>query len=182
MLPFPRPSEMRTERLVLRPLRHADAAPLFATYTGDLEVTRYLPWRRHRSRNQTEAMIRVGEDLAESRTAYLMAITLHDDTSSPIGLLNIGDSEHGISVGFGLAQNRWGGGYGSEIIAHVCKWLLDRPTVWRVWGYCDAENAASARVMVKAGMQFEGTLGRFAVHPNLAFEPRDCQLFAAIRG
>ena len=180
MLPFACPTRLETARLGLRPLKHTDAAVLFADYTSDLEVARYLPWRRHHVQSETEAMIRYGEDLATSRSAYLLAIVLRTEIDNPIGLLNLGDGEHGISIGFGLARRGWGSGYGTEVSAYVAGWLLDQPSIWRVWGYCDEENETSARVMMRAGMQFEGKLRRFAIHPNLSSEPRNCKLFSSV--
>jgi len=181
MLPFVRPSGLETARLALRPVKHTDAADLFADYTSNLDIARYLPWRRHHTQSETEAMVRYGEDLAINRSAYLLAITLRTKTDKPIGLLNIGNSEHGISIGFGLARRGWGSGYGSEVVAYITGWLLDQPPVWRVWGYCDEENEASVKVMTRAGMHFEGKLRRFAIHPNLSPEPRNCKLFASVR-
>ena len=181
MLPFVRPAELKTDRLALRALRPADAGPLFATYTSDADVARYLPWRRHHTPVETEAMVRYGDDLAASGSAYLLAIVLRTD-DNPIGLLNLADGDHGVSLGFGLARRHWDKGLGSEIITTVTAWLLDQPAIWRVWGYCDGANEASARVMTRVGMQFEGTVRRFATHPNLSPEPRTCKLFAAVRG
>ena len=53
--------------------------------------------------------------------------------------------------------------------------------MYRVYAYCDVENLASARVMEKAGMSFEGVLRRWGVHPNRSSEPRDCRCYAAVR-
>ena len=180
MLPFASPIGLATSRLALRALVPADAAPLFATYTGNAEVARYIPWRRHEAQAQTERMIEAAARLATDRSAYLLAIA-EESGDAPAGLVNLAGGEHGVSIGFGLARPSWGQGYGREIVAAVVGWLIDHPSVWRVWGYCDTANAASAAVMLAAGMQEEGTLHRFAVHPNLSPEPRTCRLFAAVR-
>lgn len=181
MLCFPCPSRLETERLALRPLQHSDAVVLFKDYTSDPDVARYLPWRRHETLGETEAMVHHAAGLATSKSGYLLAILLRTEINVPIGVLNIADSEHGVSIGFGLASRQRGNGYGSEIVAYVTDWLLDQPSVWRVWGYCDEENEASARTMVQGGMQFEGVLRRFALHPNVSPEPRSCKLFASVR-
>ena len=52
---------------------------------------------------------------------------------------------------------------------------------YRVDAYTDIENVQSARVLEKVGMQLEGRLRRYTVHPNLHSEPRDVLLFAACR-
>jgi ribosomal-protein-alanine N-acetyltransferase len=58
---------------------------------------------------------------------------------------------------------------------------LALPGVYRVWAMCDADNVASGRVLEKVGMQYDGTLRRCAVRPNLGPEPRDAHLYARVR-
>ena len=52
------PDAFHTARLVLRPIRLADAWPIFCHYAQDPEVTRFLTWRPHRVVGDTEAFIR----------------------------------------------------------------------------------------------------------------------------
>ena len=35
--------------------------------------------------------------------------------------------------------------------------------------------------MEKAGLTFEGVFRRYAVHPNLSPEPRDCRIYARVK-
>jgi [ribosomal protein S5]-alanine N-acetyltransferase len=51
------PDILETPRLVLRPIGLADIAPIFETYAQDDVVTRYLIWRPHGSRSETEAYV-----------------------------------------------------------------------------------------------------------------------------
>lgn len=55
-------------------------------------------------------------------------------------------------------------------------------TLWRIWGVCDIDNQASARVLEKVGMQKEGVLRRWISHPNVSSEPRDCLCYSRVRG
>lgn len=55
--------------------------------------------------------------------------------------------------------------------------VVDLPGVHRVCAYCDVDNAASARVMEKVGMVHEGTLRRWAIHPNVSDSPRDVLVY-----
>src|SRR6516164_9077616 len=52
------PDIFETARLVMRPIGIADVDPIFESYAQDDEVTRYLIWRPHRSRSETEAYVR----------------------------------------------------------------------------------------------------------------------------
>jgi [ribosomal protein S5]-alanine N-acetyltransferase len=69
----------------------------------------------------------------------------------------------------------------SEAASAVVEWGLALPSVFRVWAVTDVDNQASARVLEKIGMQREGLLRRWMVHPNLSPEPRDCWCFARVR-
>ena len=61
------------------------------------------------------------------------------------------------------------------------EWALDQDGIWRADACCDVENPASARVMEKTRMTFEGVLRRWSVHPNGGPEPRDCRFYAKVR-
>ena len=69
----------------------------------------------------------------------------------------------------------------SEALSSLVDWALAQPHIWRASAYCDADNSASARVMQKAGMEFEGVLRRYEVFPNVSSEPRDCLMYAKAR-
>ena len=66
----------------------------------------------------------------------------------------------------------------TEAVRAVVSWAISEREVYRVWAVCDVENPASARVMEKAGMQEEGILRRWTMHPNSSDEPRDCYCYA----
>jgi RimJ/RimL family protein N-acetyltransferase len=51
------PDTFHTARLKLRPIVPEDAGPIFDGYAQDTTVTRFVIWRPHRSRSDTEAYI-----------------------------------------------------------------------------------------------------------------------------
>jgi RimJ/RimL family protein N-acetyltransferase len=169
-------------RLRLRPPELADAEVIFLAYAQDPEVTRYLIWRPHRSISDTQAFVRRCMDGWRNGTEHSWVITRAAD-SGIIGMMAARpDGEHRASVGYVLARAAWGQGYASEALRAVIEAIwMQQPQVFRIWAVCDVDNPASARVMEKAGMQREGRLARFIVHPNLSDEPRDVYLYAATR-
>jgi [ribosomal protein S5]-alanine N-acetyltransferase len=166
---------------VLRAPTIADAGPLFADYTSDAHVVRWLPWRRHGSVDETNALIAQSIKVDVGRSNYLFTIVRREETAKPLGLLNLSGDGHSVSLGFGLAQHCCGQGYAKEVASAAVQWLLDQSPVRRVWAYCDAENTASARVLEQAGMICEGLARRYAVHPNISVTPRDCFQFAIVK-
>jgi RimJ/RimL family protein N-acetyltransferase len=83
-----------------------------------------------------------------------------------------------VDLGYVLARSEWGKGYMPEAAQALISWALGQEEIYRVWAVCDVENRASARVMEKVGMQREGILKRWVIHPNISTEPRDCYCYA----
>jgi ribosomal-protein-alanine N-acetyltransferase len=59
--------------------------------------------------------------------------------------------------------------------------VFAQPCNFRISGFCDIENVGSARVMEKAGLEREGVLRRWVIHPKASSEPRDCFVYAKVR-
>ena len=51
------PETFRTVRLILRPIAADDAGAIFDSYAQDTTVTRFVIWRPHRTRSDTEAYV-----------------------------------------------------------------------------------------------------------------------------
>jgi [ribosomal protein S5]-alanine N-acetyltransferase len=69
----------------------------------------------------------------------------------------------------------------TEALSEVADWAMRQGDIWRIGAVCDVENLASARVMEKSGLEREGILRRWLVHPNISPEPRDCFSYAKCR-
>ena len=82
------------------------------------------------------------------------------------------------SLGYVLGREYWGQGYMTEAVKGIIAWALRQKDIYRIWAVSDVDNIGSARVMEKAGMQREGILRRWSVHPNISEEPRDSYCYA----
>jgi [ribosomal protein S5]-alanine N-acetyltransferase len=69
----------------------------------------------------------------------------------------------------------------TEALRAVLDYAFRNPGMYRVWAVCDAGNVASARVLEKAGMSFEGIIRRYQVRPQISPEPRDARSYARVR-
>ncbi|MFZ5477103.1 MAG: GNAT family N-acetyltransferase [Myxococcota bacterium] len=164
----------------LRLPRLDDAPVLFERYCRDPEVCRYMTWRPHLSDVETRAFLATVEEAWRTGVGErAWAITERGD-DRPIGMIGA-RAHHGYVLGYVLARAWWGRGIVTEAARAVVAEAF-RQGAWRVWAFCDVENVASARVMEKAGMQLEGVLRRYVVHPNLGPQPRDCAVWAVVRG
>lgn len=172
------PDGFETHHLLLRPIGLADARPIFDGYAQDPEVSRYLTWRPHTSVGQTEAYVRA----CLAATTYRTYALVRRRDGEVIGSFDLRQSSPTrLGYGYVLARAFWGHGFMTEALIGVVGWALRQPSVWRIGDVCDLENLASARVMEKAGLEREGVLRRWSVHPNLDEAPRDCFSYAKVR-
>jgi ribosomal-protein-alanine N-acetyltransferase len=174
------PDRFLTMLLVLRPIAAADAGAIFARYAQDAAVTRFLTWRPHRSRVETDAY--VAHCLATPPDVARTYVVTDRQDDAVRGAFDLRCAEgHRLEFGYVLARACWGQGLMTEVLTEVAGWALAQPAVFRIGAVCDVENVASARVMEKAGLVREGTLRRWLVHPNIGDEPRDCFVYARAR-
>jgi ribosomal-protein-alanine N-acetyltransferase len=174
----PPPDELRTARLRLRRPTLADVEAVFA-YASDPEVVSFVGWPRHRDRSDTLAFLRASmRELEEGGMVTYLAERREDGrVIGSTGFVR----DHGLQIGYVLAKPFWRQGYATEMARAMTDFGWSRPEIHRVWALTDVENVGSARVLEKAGMQREGVLRRFGVHPNLGSTPRDCLVYAKVR-
>ncbi len=168
----------QTPRLLLRPIALPDAGPIFGGYTQDPEVSRYVTWRPHTSITQTDDYVRACLSATSFRT-YVLARRTDAAIIGAFDLRQVTPTR--LGYGYVLARASWGQGIMTEALAEIVTWALRQPPIWRIGDVCDVENIGSARVMEKAGLQREGLLRRWAMHPNLGDTPRDCFSYAKVR-
>jgi [ribosomal protein S5]-alanine N-acetyltransferase len=174
------PAHWETERLALRPATRADAAALFEGYAADPAVSRYMTWRPHRDRGETEQFLLRCEDVWDKRSAFPWTLRLKADGSFA-GMLEARVRPHIVDIGYALVPRLWRRGLMSEAVAGLVAWALEQPSIHRVWAVCDVENIASARLLESVGMQLEGRLRRWLIHPNVSDSPRDCFCYAIVK-
>lgn len=174
------PDRIQTARLELRAPELSDAPTMYASYTQDAEVARYMVWRPHASEDATRDFVAACVAHWHTGSARPYVITLKT-SGELVGMLEARIKGHIVNVGYVLARNHWGQGLMPEAVRALTAEALGLPEIFRVEATCDVDNRASARVLEKSGFLLEGRLARFTVHPNIDVEPRDCLIYAACR-
>ena len=152
---MPKPTTIRTERLLLRPFSFKDVEDVLA-YASEPEFSRFLPLpdpytirdaeefvARNVLRNRNEAL----SFAIECQGAVIGAVDLNIET--PISV---------ASLHYGLARPHWNQGLMTEAAAAVVDWGFQEFELEKVYLWADVENVGSWRVMEKIGMTREGTL------------------------
>jgi [ribosomal protein S5]-alanine N-acetyltransferase len=170
---------LQTARLTSRPVRVTDAGALFAAYASDCLAARYMTWCAAREVSETERYLAAMEALMAQGNRWVLAVAERAAPDKPIGVIDARFEQHRMEVGYVLGRAYWGRGLMTEALSAAVAWAHATPYLHRVWAVCDIDNRASARVMEKSGLVFEGVLRRWAVHPNIADVPRDCACYAA---
>lgn len=173
------PEIIETDRLILRKPRLEDAEAIFAGYAQDLEVTRYVTWAPHTDVAQTRGFMENRLRAWETGEAYEWGITLRG-ADEVIGMIALRVQVYKADLGYVLARPYWGQGIVAEAAQAIVNWALAQPEIYRVWAVCDVDNPASARVMEKCGMSYEGTLKRWLRRPTKE-EPVDCLCYAVTK-
>lgn len=174
------PEQIETERLILRKPRTEDAPILFTAYMQDPGVTLYTTWRPHQYLQEAEDFIRNCISAWEKEVRFPCVITLKG-YKEPFGMIDF--HIRGSTVGFGyvIARSHQRKGYATEATRAIIDWTFQQPSLYRVNASTDVENFASQRVLEKAGMQREGLLRKYIVHPNISDVPRDSYIYAIVK-
>ena len=174
------PEIISTERLILCKPRMEDAPVIIESDARDLEVTRYLVWKPHKSIQETEQFLSACEQLWQTGKDFAYAITLKENDTL-IGMFGLHPMNLKLEVGYALARLHWGKGYMTEVLRKVIDWALTQADIYRVQAICDVKNIGSSRVMEKADMIREGLLRRYILHPNISAKPRDVYMYAIVK-
>lgn len=116
----------------------------------------------------------------ESGAEFIWMICLKPSPKA-VGAIAVRKDGFKGNMGYVLARRHWNKGYMTEAGRVVVDLAFADPAIMRVGAFCDAANAASARVMEKMGMTREGVLRSWLVHPVLDAAPRDCLSYAITR-
>lgn len=151
---------LETPRLLLRPFVTEDADAIYAAWTSDDEVTRYLTWPTHQSPDVSAAFLRYVTDSYSTPNYYNWGI-VWKQTGELIGTISVVKCEDAIDaleLGWALSRARWGQGIMPEAGREVLRFLFEEVGANRVFAGHDVNNPKSGRVMQKIGMVYEGTL------------------------
>lgn len=171
------PEYVETQRLVLRPPQLEDASAMFNGWARDTEVTRYLTWRPHTSLKDSQTVLAgaIAAWKAETRFPYMIT---RKGTGAVMGMIDPRIEGTQVGIGYGLGRAYWGNGFMPEATSTIITWAFQQSTIYRVYATTDVENLASQRVLEKVGMQCEGILKKYIVHPNISDIPRDSYMYA----
>ncbi len=101
---------------------------------------------------------------ADENGTFAFAITADHKVIGSIGIFRQGNIHRQTAeLGYYIAEEYWGRGIMTQAVKLACTWVFDRSDILRIYAEPFSHNAASCRVLEKAGFRFEGTLRQNAV-------------------
>ncbi len=146
-------TELRTERLTLRPAR-AEDAPCFALGVSDFAVARWLtPLPFPFTLAMASDWLRAAPEGNAARKLFI--IDLEDR-----GL--IGCVALGPELGFWISRPHWGKGYGTEAASAAVNWHFEETGADAIRSSAQHDNRASLRLKARLGFVETGREMRFS--------------------
>lgn len=169
--------ELRTDACTLRPWR-LDDAPSLARHASSRSI-----WRNLRDQFPHPYTLAAAEahlaGVVGAHPVVRFAVTVDGEAVGSVGLKVGSDIERrSAEIGYWLGEAYWGRGIMSAAVAAVTAYAFRELDLLRVFAVPFVRNAASARVLERAGYVCEGVMRRSAVKEG---EVLDQYLYAAVR-
>lgn len=101
---------------------------------------------------------------ADENETFAFAITIDGKAVGSIGVFRQGNIHRQTAeLGYYIAEEYWGRGIMTEAVKQICQYVFSESDIIRIYAEPFAYNAASCKVLEKAGFQYEGTLRKNAV-------------------
>jgi [ribosomal protein S5]-alanine N-acetyltransferase len=161
----------------VRPWRVDDVDAL-VVHANDAEVARQLRDRFPHPYTRADALRFI--DYAVVEATGNLAIEVDGEAVGAIGYIPGTDIErYSAEIGYWLGRKHWGRGIATDALRTLTEHLFREENLLRLFAVPFADNAASARVLEKAGYVCEGRLRSSCVKSGV---PRDQWMYARVNG
>jgi RimJ/RimL family protein N-acetyltransferase len=149
---------IRTARLLIRAMI-PDDAPGLAARRSDPEVARYQNWTIPYPLERAESMVAaiIAED-GPLNDEWWMGSVCDANSGEVLGdlVLHLDHEGRTAEIGYTFFRGYWGKGFAVEALEALIAYLFEELEATRVFGMLHPDNPASAMVMERCGLLFEG--------------------------
>lgn len=172
--------QLDTKKLTLRQFNINDAEDMFINWANDPEVTKYLSWLPHGSLEVTKDILNSWINNYHNLEFYNWAISLRNINRviGSISVVKFFNQNLTCEIGYCISKSYWNKGITTEALKAVIIFLLKEVGVIRIEAFHNVNNIASGKVMLKAGMIFEGRLRKY--HLNREGILEDINMYSVI--
>ncbi|MCK5758403.1 MAG: GNAT family N-acetyltransferase [Clostridiales bacterium] len=172
---------IETDRLLLRRFVIEDTVPMFKNWASDSDVTTYLTWQPHENVEATKNILNMWIEDYKSTDCYNWGIVPVDygKVIGSIAVVNQNFDYARCEVGYCIGKSFWGMGIMAEALKGVIGFLISEIGFNRVHAYHHIENKGSGKVMLKAGMKYEGLLREYVKNSSGIYT--DCNMYSILK-
>ncbi|HHV60912.1 MAG TPA: GNAT family N-acetyltransferase [Clostridiaceae bacterium] len=172
---------IETDRLILRKFMMGDAQNMFDNWANDHQVTKYLQWKPHENIEVTKNILENWVKSYEQPDRYNWGIVYKENMQviGSIAIVSFSNMHEWCEIGYCLSRNYWNTGIMTEALKVVIKFCFTKIGFNRVQAFHHVENTASGKVMLKAGMKYEGRLRQYHVNTQGVFV--DCDMYSILK-
>ena len=159
---------IETERLILRRITLEDVDSMFTNWTSDPLVTKYVTWETHSSINDTKEYVESKIKRYDDDFCFDWIVVLKE-SNKPIGeieAVNFSKVDSLVEMGDCYGSKYWNKGYATEALKAFIDYMFNKVGVNKIYARHIINNPASGKVMLKAGMKYDGTLKGYAIDKN----------------
>ncbi|MGZ2370303.1 GNAT family N-acetyltransferase [Ancylomarina sp. YFZ004] len=148
--------ELKTKRLILRPVNIRDAELIFA-YRSDAITNQYQGWIPKTIDDAQTFISKVSEKIDEYDTWFQFAIISKVDGElvGDIGIHFFDVDRYQVEIGCTLAKNHHGKGFASEALKGTIDYLFEDLNKQRITCSIDPQNQASIKMVERLGFRKE---------------------------
>lgn len=146
--------ELKSDRLVLKPVRTEDAKGIFA-YRSDAITNKYQGWIPKTIQDVDDFLNKVSTEINTPDTWFQFSIRSNENPEiiGDLGIHFIGTEQ--AEIGCTLARKEHGKGYATEALRLAIGYLFNDLDKHRIIGSIDPENTGSIRLLERLGFRKE---------------------------
>ena len=152
--------ELKTDRLIIREFVEEDWQAVHA-YGGNAATVELMDFGPN-TPEETKCFIQRAIVNAQQlpRIIYDFAVVLEKTNVliGGVGLCVSDPQNQNAHIGYVFHSDYWGHGFAAEAASELVKFVFEQLGLHRVWATCRPQNKASARVLEKVGLYYEGHL------------------------
>ncbi|HJR91302.1 MAG TPA: GNAT family N-acetyltransferase [Acidimicrobiia bacterium] len=149
---------IRTERLIIRSFQMDDVEG-FLRRRNDPEVAEYQDWELPFTLERAVKVVSEAVEMGGPRNdEWWMAAVSQARSGEVLGdlALHLGWQGRSAEIGYTFDTAHWAKGYAVESVSALIEYLFETLGVTRVFGMLHPDNTASAQVLERCGLLFEG--------------------------
>jgi len=153
---------IKTSRLILRKFTHEDVSDVYE-YGKDPKVAEYVLWYPHSSQYESLEFVNntVQAYLNGEPSPWAIEFKENGKVIGSTGFFTVDYNHHKGEIGYALSREYWGKGIMPEAVNAVIGIGFNEFGLNRIQAHTSIDNKGSAKVLLKCGMKFEGTMRAF---------------------